>query len=102
MTLLTDCASLWDHIYLKKQVSEKRLLVKLSPIRDYAVQNVEWIETSRQLADELTKRKSPVLLMRCLKNSTLPYSLIVGTVYKVSILLHDFLLATGKDSLFLF
>ena len=34
VTLRTCCASLWDHIYLKKQVSEKRLLVELSRIRE--------------------------------------------------------------------
>ena len=76
VTLRTDCASLWDHIYLKKQVTEKRLLVELSLIRDYIesgdVQNLEWIETSRQLADELTKSKSPVLLTRCLNSGILP------------------------------
>ena len=68
VTLRTDCGSLWDHIHLKKQVSEKRLLVELSLIIKYLeagdVQNLEWIDTSTQLADELTKSKSPVLLTR--------------------------------------
>ena len=75
-TLRTDCASLWDHIYLRKQVSEKRLLVELSLIREDLeagdIQNLEWIDTSRQLADELTKSKSPVLLTRCLNCGILP------------------------------
>ena len=66
VTLRTECGSLWDHICLRKQVSEKRLLVELSLIREYLeagdIQNLEWIDTSRQLADELTKSKSPVLL----------------------------------------
>ena len=76
MTLHTDCASLWDHIYLEKQVSEKRLLMELSLIREYLeagdIQNLEWIDASRQLADELTKSKSPVLLTRCLNSGILP------------------------------
>ena len=32
VTLRTDCVSLWDHIYLNKQLSGKRLQVELSPI----------------------------------------------------------------------
>ena len=76
MTLRTDFASLWDHIYLKKQVFENRLSVELSLIRVYLkardIQNLEWIDTSRQLADELTKNKSPVFLTRCLNSRRLP------------------------------
>ena len=76
VTLRTDCASLWDHIYLRKQVSEKTLLVELSLIREYLeagdIRNLEWADTSRQLADELTKSKSPVLLTRCLNSGILP------------------------------
>ena len=68
VTFRTDCVLLWDHFYLKKQVSEKRLLVELSLIREYLeaahLQNLEWIDTPGQLADELTKSKFPVLLTR--------------------------------------
>ena len=52
VTLRTDCASLWDHIYLRKQATEKRLLVELALIRDCLekkeISNIEWIESNRQ------------------------------------------------------
>ena len=76
VTLRIDCASSCDHIHLRKQVSENRLLVELSLIKEYLVagdiQNLEWIDTSRQLAHEFTKSKSPVLLTRCLNSAILP------------------------------
>ena len=51
--------------------------MQLSLIREYLeagdIQNLEWIDTSRQVADELTKNKSLVLLTRYLnfQNSTM-------------------------------
>ena len=76
VTLRTDCALFWDHIYLKKQVSEKRLLVELSLMRAYFeagdIQNLKLIDGSRQLADELTKIKSRVLLTQRLTSEILP------------------------------
>ena len=67
VTLRTDCASLWDHIYLRKQVSEKRLLVELSLIREYFeagdIQNLEWIDTSRLLKS--SKYFQNLLITKC-------------------------------------
>ena len=50
--------------------------MELSLIKEYLeagdIHNLEWIDTSRELADELTKSKSPVLLTRCLNSRILP------------------------------
>ena len=59
VTLRTDCASLFDHVYLQMAVSEKRLLIELAVICDAItsgeVSNLEWVATQDQLADALTK-----------------------------------------------
>ena len=47
VTLRTDSASLYDHIYKKKAVTEKRLMVELAVINDAIqhgeVTNLEWV-----------------------------------------------------------
>ncbi|CAG2196721.1 unnamed protein product [Mytilus edulis] len=62
ITCLTDCHSLWDAIKSTKQVSEKRLRLEISSIREliqmHQIVSVKWIETKHQLADCLTKKRS--------------------------------------------
>ena len=59
VTLRPDCASLFDHVYLHKAVSEKRLLIELAVIPDAItsgeVTNLEWVATQAQLADAVAK-----------------------------------------------
>ena len=50
--------SLHDHIVKGKQVSEKRLHVKLSMFKEVAENKeckIEWVDTGEQLSDCLTK-----------------------------------------------
>ncbi|CAG2211672.1 unnamed protein product [Mytilus edulis] len=60
ITCLTDCHSLLDAIKSTKQVSEKRLRLEISSIREliqmHQIVSVKWIETKHQLADCLTKK----------------------------------------------
>ena len=50
IALRTDCGSFFDHIYLQKAISEKRLLLELSVIKDVIasgkVTNMERVETN--------------------------------------------------------
>ena len=52
VTLRSDRASLYDHIYQKKAVTEKRLMVELAVINDAIrhgeVTNLEWVSTNCQ------------------------------------------------------
>ena len=76
VTLQTDCASLFDHIYLQKAVSEKRLLVELSVIKEAIaageVTNLKWVPTNSQLADTLTKSGDNYKFLTALSNAILP------------------------------
>ena len=76
VTIRTDCASLLDHIYLQKPVSEKRLLVELSVMKDAIaadeVMNLERVPTNSQLADALTKSGYNYRFLRTLSNAILP------------------------------
>ena len=76
VTLRTDCASLLDHVYLHKVVSEKRLLIELAVIRDVItseeVTNLEWVATQDQLADALTKSGYSSIFYNSLNNAVLP------------------------------
>ena len=76
VTLRTDCASLFDHIYLHKAVSEKRLLIELAVIREAItsgeVTNPEWVATQAQLADALTKSWYSSIFSDSLRNAVLP------------------------------
>ena len=75
-TLRADCASLFDHIYLQKAVSEERLLVELSVIKDAIAAgegtNLEWVPTNSQLADALTNSHYNYKFLTALSNAILP------------------------------
>ena len=65
----TDCRSLYDYIYRGKNVSEKRLHVELCVIKEIVKEKqceIEWCETSDQLADCLTKHMVAHRLIRVL------------------------------------
>ena len=73
----TDCMSLHDHIMKGKQVSEKRLHVELSMLKE-VVENkeceIEWVETAEQLSDCLTKHMVAHRLLAVMRTGTLnPY-----------------------------
>ena len=76
VTLRTDCASLFDRVYLHKAVSEKRLLIELALICDAItsgeVTNLEWVATQDQLADALTKPGYSSIFYNSLNNAVLP------------------------------
>ena len=73
----TDCMSLHDHIMKGKQVSEKRLHVELSMLKE-VVKNkeceIEWVDTAEQLSDCLTKHMVAHRLLAVMKTGRLyPY-----------------------------
>ena len=76
-TLRTDCAPLYDHIYLQKTVSEKRLLIELVVIRDTIKcgqgSNLEWVSTKEHLGDALTKADYKYKFVDTIAKSLLPY-----------------------------
>ena len=76
VTLRTDCASLFDDVYLPKAVSEKRLLIKLVVIRDAItsgqVTSPEWVATQAQPVDALTKSGYNSIFYNSLCNAVLP------------------------------
>ena len=76
VTLRTDCASLYDHIYKKKAVTEKRLMVELAVINDAIqhgeVTNPEWVSTNYQSADALTKAGYIYKFYHAISNAILP------------------------------
>ena len=76
VTLCTNCASLFDHVYLHKAVSEKRLLIELAVIRDAITSgeaiNLEWVATQDQLANALTKSGYSSIFYNSLNNAVLP------------------------------
>ena len=76
ITLRTDCASLFDHVYLHKAVCEKRLLIELAVIRDAItsgeVTNLVWVATQARLADALPKAGYSSKFYNCLCNAVLP------------------------------
>ena len=76
VTLRTHCASLFDHVYLHKAVSEKRLLIELAVIGDAItsgeVTNLECVATQDQLADALTKSGYSSIFYNSLNNAFLP------------------------------
>ena len=76
VTLRTDCASLFDYVYLHKAVSEKQLLIELAVIRDAItsgeVTNFEWVATQAHLADALTKFEYSSTFYNSLCNAVLP------------------------------
>ena len=73
---LTDCHSLKDAINSTKQVTEKRLRLEISSIRELMqqeqIQEVRWINSKEQLADCLTKKGASSLnLLKALQQSAL-------------------------------
>ena len=76
VTLGTDCASLFDHVYLHKAVSGKRLLIELAVIRGAIpsgeVTNLEWVATEDQFADALTKSGYSSIFYNSLNNAVPP------------------------------
>ena len=75
VNLRVDCKSLHDHIYKSKGCTEKRLVVELESIKQ-AIQNedinrVDWVETTQQLADAMTKKMTPNHLLRVLRTGVL-------------------------------
>ena len=77
LVCVTDCKSLADAVKSTKSVTEKRLRLDISAIKELIesqqVKELRWSDTGQQLADCLTKRgASPSLLMRILDNGQLP------------------------------
>ena len=69
---MTDCKSLHDALQSTKHVTEKRLRLEISGIKDLIekriVKEVKWSDTRRQLADCLTKKgASPTVLLKTLQ-----------------------------------
>jgi hypothetical protein len=60
ITLRTDNKSLWQNIHSTKQLSDERLQIDISIMREIVekkeVAKVEWVSTEKQLADCLTKK----------------------------------------------
>jgi len=65
---VTDCKSLFEAVQSSKFVTEKRLRIDISGIREIIdsgqIQEFQWLDTKRQLADCLTKRGASPLLLR--------------------------------------
>ena len=72
ITSYVDNKSLFENVYSTKNVSEKRLRIDLASIKELADEghvDVKWIESSRQLADCLTKKGAKAFpLMEILEN----------------------------------
>ena len=55
----TDCQSLYDHVHLHKQITEKRLLVDINSIRESIateeIDDLKWIHSNARYADGLKK-----------------------------------------------
>ena len=75
VNLRVDCKSLHNHIYKSKGCTEKRLVVELESIkqaiRNEDINRVDWVETTQQLADALTKKMTPIHLLRVLRTGVL-------------------------------
>ena len=73
----TDCMSLHDHIMKGKQVSEKRLHVELSMLKEVVEKKeceIEWVDTAEQLSDCLTKHMVAHRLLAVMRTGRLyPY-----------------------------
>ena len=81
---ITDCRSIFDHVSSSKQaVTEKRLMVDLSNLKDDlhkgVIRDLCWCITGHQLADALTKDMSGRSLIRSIQSGVLPdYSMSVS------------------------
>ncbi|CAB4022652.1 Hypothetical predicted protein [Paramuricea clavata] len=72
----TDCNSLYEALKSVKSVSEKRLRLDISSIKELIeakqITSVNWCSTNRQLADSLTKKgASPKVLRNALETGIL-------------------------------
>ena len=70
---LTDCKSLYEAVKSNKAVTERRLRIEISAVKEamdkLQVKEVTWISASDQLADVLTKKgASPLKLLSVLEN----------------------------------
>lgn len=65
---ITDCKSLVDAVKSSKCVLEKRLRIEMSAIKELIengqIKDVQWCDTTKQLADSLTKSGASSLLLR--------------------------------------
>ena len=65
---VTDCMSLFDAIKSNKLVTEKRLRIEMSGIKELVdsgtVKQIRWYDTKSQLADCLTKEGASLLLRK--------------------------------------
>ena len=65
---VTDCKSLFDAVRSNKFVTEKRLRVEISGIKELinngTVREILWYENKRQLADCLTKQGASSVVLR--------------------------------------
>ena len=73
---VTDCKSLFDAVHSSKYVTEKRLRIDISGLRELIdngqIQEFQWLETKRQLADCLTKKgASPYMLRSVIETGVL-------------------------------
>nr|XP_006819397.1 PREDICTED: uncharacterized protein LOC102808646 [Saccoglossus kowalevskii] len=75
LTCITDCKSLYEAIRSTKLVSEKRLRIEISGIKELVeskqVKEVIWSDTTKQLADCLTKKGASLQLMKTLEEGVL-------------------------------
>lgn len=74
---LTDCRSLYDHLLHRgSHTLEKRLTIDMEILREYldsrTIACVHWVPTEVQLADALTKRMTPLYMIRCLSSGIIP------------------------------
>ena len=77
LVCVTDCKSLFDAVKSTKVVSEKRLRLEVSNIKELIdqckVKELLWSESSKQLADCLTKRGAAShMLLQALETGILP------------------------------
>lgn len=69
ITCFTDCKSLHDAVISTKDVQEKRLRLDIygikEQLRNKQIQRIEWIKSSDQLADSLTKHGASSVKLLC-------------------------------------
>lgn len=76
LVCITDCKSLYEAVKSTKLVTEKRLRIEISGIKELIdsrqVKKFLWSESKKQLADCLTKKgASPLMLMKILEEGIL-------------------------------
>ena len=75
-TLRTNLHSLYDHVHIKGSCKEKRLVVKLNPLKEALgngqLTNLEWLGSELQLSDGLTKHMKALSMLKTLNSRILP------------------------------